>query len=72
MISNEGLTSGRAKFHSPLATTLARGALTSLLAWSARRRQRHALVELDDRLLRDVGLTRHQVRIETRKPFWHE
>lgn len=41
-----------------------------LLRWRQRRRQRHALRELDDRLLRDVGLSRDQARTECRKPFW--
>ena len=41
--------------------------------WMARRRQRKALQELvehDDRLLRDVGLSRDEVRREAAKPFW--
>ncbi|HKY85504.1 MAG TPA: DUF1127 domain-containing protein [Pseudorhodoplanes sp.] len=36
----------------------------------ARRRQRRALAELDDRLLRDIGLTAYDVTRETGKPFW--
>lgn len=43
-------------------------ALTAL--WAARRRQRRELRELDDRLLRDIGLTREQVLREAAKPFW--
>lgn len=39
-------------------------------AWMERRRQRWALARLDDALLRDVGLTRHDVRLEVEKPFW--
>lgn len=35
-----------------------------------RRRQRLALLELDSRLLRDIGLTRSDVRHECAKPFW--
>lgn len=34
-------------------------------------RQRHALLRLDDRLLRDVGLTRAEVEAEAGRPFWH-
>jgi uncharacterized protein YjiS (DUF1127 family) len=48
----------------------ARKAMTALLLWDDHRRQRHALAELDDRLLRDIGLTRHRARIEARKPYW--
>ena len=42
----------------------------TLALWRERARQRRHLSELDDRLLRDIGLTRHQVRDEYRKPFW--
>jgi uncharacterized protein YjiS (DUF1127 family) len=35
-----------------------------------RGRQRRALAELDDRLLRDIGLTRTDVWHEIAKPFW--
>ncbi len=33
-------------------------------------RQRRALARLDQRLLRDVGITRADAARETRKPFW--
>jgi uncharacterized protein YjiS (DUF1127 family) len=36
----------------------------------ARSRQRRALAELDDRLLRDIGITAYDVAQETQKPFW--
>jgi uncharacterized protein YjiS (DUF1127 family) len=36
----------------------------------ARSRQRRALAELDDRLLRDIGLTAYDVTREASKPFW--
>lgn len=32
--------------------------------------QRRRLMTLDDRLLRDIGLTRADVEAEYRKPFW--
>lgn len=35
-----------------------------------RSRQRRALAELSDARLRDLGLTRHDVRREVAKPFW--
>jgi len=38
--------------------------------WRQRLRQRKQLASLDDRLLRDVGLTRADVARETAKPFW--
>ena len=44
--------------------------LHTVLQWRARSRQRQALRELDDRLLKDIGLTREQQEQEARKPFW--
>jgi len=35
-----------------------------------RQLQRRALVELDDRMLADIGLSRAQANAEGRKPFW--
>ena len=35
-----------------------------------RRQTRKALLELDDRLLDDIGVTREQARTEARKPMW--
>jgi uncharacterized protein YjiS (DUF1127 family) len=32
--------------------------------------QRQALAELDERMLRDVGITRREAEQEIRKPFW--
>jgi uncharacterized protein YjiS (DUF1127 family) len=75
MISTEGLTSAGAIVYRPTAITpsaaaLARKAMNAILSWGDRGRQRHALAELDDHLLRDIGLTRYQARIEALKPFW--
>lgn len=38
--------------------------------WLRRSQTRSSITELDDRLLRDIGLTRHDVLIESRKHFW--
>ncbi len=38
--------------------------------WFARYRQRHDLAELDDRMLKDIGVTRDQASHEIDKPFW--
>lgn len=37
---------------------------------AGRARQRWAFARLDDRLLRDVGLSREDVQSETSRPFW--
>jgi uncharacterized protein YjiS (DUF1127 family) len=45
--------------------------LVNLLAlWAERRRQRHHLARLDERMLKDVGLSRADIWIEVEKPFW--
>ena len=38
--------------------------------WTERSKQRHVLAELDDHLLKDVGLSRGAARREVAKPFW--
>lgn len=35
-----------------------------------RQQQRRHLLELDDRMLADIGITREQAQAEGRKPFW--
>jgi uncharacterized protein YjiS (DUF1127 family) len=58
--------SGWRSWSTELATSLAKLALF----WQDRWRQRQALAEMDDRMLRDVGLTRANVDTEASKPFW--
>jgi uncharacterized protein YjiS (DUF1127 family) len=45
-----------------------------LAAWiraaADRWRQRRALAEIDDRMLRDMGISRSQAMAEAAKPFW--
>ena len=38
--------------------------------WIERSRQRHALEDLDDWLLKDIGITRSEAGREIAKPFW--
>lgn len=51
-----------------------RRSVSPLMAWlraAVRRvRQRRALAELDDRALRDIGVTRVEAQAEANKPFW--
>lgn len=44
--------------------------VTWLRLCMARRRQRQALAELDDRLLADIGVSRGAAARECAKPFW--
>ena len=48
--------------------------VAGLLSWAAaclvRARQRRTLGELDDAMLKDIGLTRAEVEHECAKPFW--
>lgn len=41
-----------------------------LALWLARWRERRSLAELDERMLRDIGLTPVDVRFECEKPYW--
>ncbi|MDX8348131.1 MULTISPECIES: DUF1127 domain-containing protein [unclassified Cognatiyoonia] len=51
-------------------TKTPRGLLARVVGMIAVRRQRNALKSLDDHLLRDIGLTRDEARIEAEKPLW--
>jgi uncharacterized protein YjiS (DUF1127 family) len=64
---NERVPAGRyPKLISFLAVRLA----DELLAWIERTRQRRQLGELDDHMLRDLGLSRSDIARETAKAFW--
>jgi uncharacterized protein YjiS (DUF1127 family) len=41
-----------------------------LLQFHERARQRQALMALDDRLLKDIGVSRADAEREANKPFW--
>jgi uncharacterized protein YjiS (DUF1127 family) len=42
----------------------------AVLTWRERARTRRQLLTLDDRLLKDIGVTRTQAFGEAEKPFW--
>ena len=46
------------------------GVFEQVAVWQERRRQRFTLARLDDRMLRDIGLTYADVEGEITKPFW--
>ena len=41
-----------------------------LLRWHELARQRRALLALNERMLRDIGITRAEAEREARRPFW--
>jgi uncharacterized protein YjiS (DUF1127 family) len=43
-----------------------------LQRWRQRSCARHELAAMCDRSLPDIGLTRYEVELELRKPFWRE
>lgn len=51
-----------------------RSTLSNLFGWlgdhAARRRSRQSLLDLDDAMLRDIGVTRAQAQREANRPFW--
>jgi uncharacterized protein YjiS (DUF1127 family) len=46
------------------------GIVATLEEWLERRRQRRALLALDDKLLKDIGLCPADAWREAHKPFW--
>ena len=48
---------------------LLRGVL-AVEQWSERHRQRRALLELSDHVLKDIGISRGEAEREGRRPFW--
>jgi uncharacterized protein YjiS (DUF1127 family) len=66
-------------FSSPISSSRGLGAeviavldrfLEAPFVWAERAAERRQLAELDDHLLRDIGLTRADVDAVTTKPFW--
>ena len=47
-------------------------AVWGVIGWAERVRQRRALLALDEWMLKDIGLSRADVRREYDKPFWRE
>lgn len=53
-----------------IAIELISQAWAALARMQQRRRERRQLAELDERLLRDIGIERADALRESRKPFW--
>lgn len=47
-----------------------RRAIELVLVWHEVARQRRALLELDERLLKDIGISRADAEREAIRPFW--
>lgn len=47
-------------------------AVASVRGWRRRTRERGELAALDDRMLKDIGLTRADAEFLSNKPFWRE
>ncbi len=56
-----------ASFGNPVARLLA-----IIVGWQQRYEARQHLLELDDRLLDDIGFSRAMARREAAKPFWKD
>ena len=76
---NNPIAAGIADFvgndRQPCSAALHRGArrlIVLLRAWRRRRRDRRELTRLDDRTLKDIGLTRADAEFLINKPFWRE
>ena len=54
----------------PLVASLAVRFAATVTRWERHRRSCINLSKLDDRLLKDVGLTRDQVDREVKRPIW--
>ena len=64
--------SARALLASPNLFAHARRLLRWCVMSADRWEQRRVLLTLDDRMLRDIGITRWDVHFEAGKPFWRE
>ncbi len=47
-----------------------RALLQGVARWYGRARERRALAHLDERMLRDIGISAADARREAAKPFW--
>jgi uncharacterized protein YjiS (DUF1127 family) len=65
-----GPVAGAGFLPSRLARRAMSATLQQLLLWQERATERHHLSMAEDRMLRDVGLTRADLAPEIRKPFW--
>lgn len=53
-------------------SAIAAGVFGRIAEWRERASSRQALLHIDDRSLRDIGMTRFDVRRLVNKPFWRD
>lgn len=57
----------------PKSVTFRQGlqaAIDLIFVWQERHRQRSELARMDQRMLRDLGLSAQDISVEADKPFW--
>lgn len=60
---------GRKSTDKPIASGLA-AAWDKVLLWQYRAQERHHLARLDERMMKDMGISAADVEHEVSKPFW--
>ncbi len=55
---------------SSIAERILAAPFTVLATWGERLKQRVDLAEMDDRMLKDIGVSRVDAQVEADKPFW--
>ena len=58
------------KTHGPGASTLGRSLIGRIATWRARSIGRRELIAMDERMLRDIGVSPSVAYAEATKPFW--
>jgi uncharacterized protein YjiS (DUF1127 family) len=69
MLRNSSITTSTASVPSTEARHFG-SFVTLAVTWLERRSSRHALADLDERLLRDIGLSASEAVAESAMPFW--
>ena len=69
-LGNKLQANGRQGKGSGTLGAIVAGLAARIMVWSEQARQRRALAALDDRMLKDIGLARADVMLESDKPFW--
>jgi len=58
------------RFGGWMFTSLLARVIETIEKWQSRASERHHLMTMDDRMLKDIGVTRSEAHEEARKPFW--